>query len=239
MSLLSYLRELLERRKPHPLLVENRRRFAQFDQNRPLTDYSFVVLDTELTGLSYKDEIISIGAVKISNMQLELGNVFHTLVRPLNLKHNQATFIHQITPDQLRAARPIRDVLPEFVEFCGDALLIGHFLEIDMGYLNRATKKVLGGTLANPTIDTLRLVKAYKETSYVCDYGYCDQSLPCNLNELAEEFNLPRFKAHSALEDALQCAYLFLFLAKKLNNGQVQTLRQLHNVGQPLLLRQN
>lgn len=239
MSLLSYLRELLEQRKPHPLLVENRRRFAQFDQSKPLTEYSFVVLDTELTGLSYKDEIIAIGAVKISNMQIEMGTVFHSLVRPLNLKHNQATFIHQITPDQLRAAQPIKVVLPEFVEFCGDALLVGHFLEIDLGYLNRASKKVFGGTLANPTIDTLRLVKAYKESSYVCEHGYCDQSFPCNLNELAEEFNLPRFKAHDALEDALQSAYLFLFLLKKLDNGQVQTLRQLHNVGRPLLLRQN
>ena len=239
MSLLSFLRELLEQHKPHPLLLENRRRFTNFNQNKPLTEYSFVVLDTELTGLSYKDEIISIGAVKISNMQIEMGTVFHSLVRPLNLKHNQATFIHQITPDQLRAARPLRDVLPEFVEFCGDSLLVGHFLEIDLGYLNRATKKVLGGTLANPTIDTLRLVKAYKETSYVCEHGYCDQSFPCNLNELAEEYKLPRFKAHNALEDALQCAYLFLFLAKKLNNGQVKTLLQLHNVGRPLLLRQN
>lgn len=239
MSLLSYLRKLLEQRTPHPLLAENRRRFAQFDQSKPLTDYSFVVLDTELTGLGYKDEIISIGGVKISNMQIEMGTVFHSLVRPLNLKHNQATFIHQITPDQLRAARPIRDVLPEFVEFCGDALLVGHFLEIDLGYLNRASKKVFGGTLANPTIDTLRLVKAYKESSYVCEHGYCDQSFPCNLNELAEEFKLPRFKAHDALEDALQSAYLFLFLLKKLDNGQVKTLRQLHNVGRPLLLRQN
>ena len=239
MSLLSFFRELLEQHNPHPLLLENRRRFTNFNQNKPLTEYSFVVLDTELTGLSYKDEIISIGAVKISNMQIEMGTVFHSLVRPLNLKHNQATFIHQITPDQLRAARPLRDVLPEFVEFCGDSLLVGHFLEIDLGYLNRATKKVLGGTLANPTIDTLRLVKAYKETSYVCEHGYCDQSFPCNLNELAEEYKLPRFKAHNALEDALQCAYLFLFLAKKLNNGQVKTLLQLHNVGRPLLLRQN
>jgi DNA polymerase-3 subunit epsilon len=239
MSLLSYLRELLAQRKPHPLLLENRRRFAAFNQNRPLTDYSFVVLDTELTGLSYKDEIISIGAVKISNMQIEMGTIFHSLVRPLNLKHNQATFIHQITPDQLRAAQPIKVVLPEFVEFCGDALLVGHFLEIDLGYLNRASKKVFGGTLANPTIDTLRLVKAYKESSYVCEHGYCDQSFPCNLNELAEEFKLPRFKAHDALEDALQCAYLFLFLLKKLDNGQVKTLRQLHNVGRPLLLRQH
>lgn len=224
--------------KPDPLLLKNRAYFAAFDQTRPLTDYRFVVLDTELTGLSRRDEIISIGAVRITNLQIELGATFHQYIRPRNLNHNQATFIHQITPEQLREAPPIEEVLPEFVEFCGDSLLVGHFLDIDMGYLNRAASKVLGGALANPAVDTLRLAKAYKEANLSCDYGHCDQSFSCNLDDLSAEFNLPRFKPHDALEDALQCAYLFLYLAGKLGGGQVRTLGQLHQAGRPLLLRQ-
>jgi DNA polymerase-3 subunit epsilon len=223
--------------RPAPLLLKNRGYFAAFDQSRPLTDYRFVVLDTELTGLERRDEIISIGAVRITNLQIELGATFHQYVRPRNLNHNQATFIHQITPEQLRAAPTIEEVLPEFVEFCGDSLLVGHFLDIDMGYLNRAARRMLGGALANPAVDTLQLVKAYKEANQSCDYGHCDQSFSCNLDDLSVEFNLPRFKPHDALEDALQCAYLFLFLAKRLDGGQVKTLRQLHQVGRPLLLR--
>lgn len=224
---------------PQPLLLKNRGYFAAFDQGRPLRDYRFVVLDTELTGLGRRDEIISIGAVRISNLQIELGATFHQYVRPRNLNHNQATFIHQITPEQLRGAPPIEEVLPEFIEFCGDSLLVGHFLDIDMGYLNRAARKVLGGPLANPAVDTLRLVKAYKEANLICDYGHCDQSFSYNLDDLVAEFNLPRFKPHDALEDALQCAYLFLFLARKLGGGQVNTLHQLHQAGRPLLLRQD
>lgn len=223
--------------QPTPLLLKNREYFAAFDQTKPLTDYRFVVVDTELTGLGRRDEIISIGAVLITNLQIELGATFHQYVRPRNLNHNQATFIHQITPEQLREAPPIEAVLPKFVEFCGDSLLVGHFLEIDMGYLNRAARKVLGGPLANPAVDTLRLAKAYKEADLNCDYGYCDQSFSCNLDDLSAEFNLPRFKPHDALEDALQCAYLFLFLVRKLGGGQVKTLQQLHQVGRPLLLR--
>jgi DNA polymerase-3 subunit epsilon len=235
------MRSLLERLglagKPSPLLLQNRAFFAGFDQTRPLADYRFVVLDTELTGLDRRDEIISIGAVRISNLQIELGATFHQYVRPSNLNHNQATFIHQITPEQLREAPTIEEVLPAFVEFCGDSLLVGHFLDIDMGFLNRAARKTMGGILANPAVDTLRLAKAYKEANLSCDYGYCDQSFSYNLDDLSEEFNLPRFKAHDALEDALQCAYLFLFLARKLGGGQVQTLQELHQVGRPVLLR--
>lgn len=237
------MRKFLERlgwlRRPHPQLLKNRDSFAAFDQGRPLGDYRFVVLDTELTGLGRRDEIISIGAVRITNLQIELGATFHQYVRPRNLNHNQATFIHQITPEQLREAPPIEVVLPQFVEFCGDSLLVGHFLDIDMGFLNRAARKVLGGNLANPAVDTLRLVKAYKEANQICDFGYCDQSFSYNLDDLSAEFNLPLFKPHDALEDAMQCAYLFLFLTRKLGGGQVKTLRELHQVGRPLLLRQD
>lgn len=235
------MRRFLERlglvAKPDQLLLKNRAHFTAFDQTRPLTDYRFVVLDTELTGLGRRDEIISIGAVRIVNLQIELGATFNRLVRPRDLNHNQATFIHQITPEQLRDAPTIEEVLPEFVEFCGDSLLVGHFLDIDMGYLNRAARKVLGGILANPAVDTMRLARAYKEANQSCDYGHCDQSFSCNLDDLSAEFNLPRFKPHDALEDALQCAYLFMFLAKSLGDGQVKTLQQLHQIGRPLLLR--
>ena len=41
-------------RQPDSLIIENREFFKDFDQTRPLTEYSFVVFDTELTGLNRK-----------------------------------------------------------------------------------------------------------------------------------------------------------------------------------------
>lgn len=218
-------------RKPHPVLLKNRTSFAAFDQGRPLTDYRFVVLDTELTGLNRRDEIISIGAVSIVNLQIELGSTFHRLVRPRNLDSNQATFIHQITPEQLREAPPVEEVLPDFLEFCGDALLVGHFLDIDMGFLNRAAQKVLGGVLSNPGVDTMRLARAFKEANLAGGYGHCDQTFSYSLDDLSEEFQLPRFKPHDALEDALQSAYLFLYLVRQMTAGRVRTLKDLYQAG--------
>jgi DNA polymerase-3 subunit epsilon len=223
--------------KPNPQLLRNRELFDDFDQSRPLNQYSFVVFDTELTGLNRRrDEIIAIGAVRIVNLQIELGATFHQYVRPQNLDHNLATFIHQITPEQLRAAAPIEEVLPSFVEFCGDALLVAHFLDIDMSFLNRAAQKVLGGPLSNPGVDTMRLARAFKEAHLTRDYGHCDQSFSYSLDALSEEFQLPRFKPHDALEDALQTAYLFLFLVKKLTTGKVKSLKDLYQAGRLLRL---
>ena len=67
-------------RPPDSRIISNRTFFKDFDQTRPLSEYNFVVFDTELTGLNRKkDEIISIGAVKIKDLQIDLGQTFHRL----------------------------------------------------------------------------------------------------------------------------------------------------------------
>ena len=47
----------------------------------------------------------------------------------------------------------------------------------------------------------------------------------------------PKFKPHDALEDALQTAYLFLFLVKKMKSGGIRTLRDLYQAGRNTGLR--
>ena len=88
--------------------------------------------------------------------------------------------------------------------------------------------------LSNPSVDTMRLARGYKEALSVDHFGGNDQSESYNLDNLTEEFNLPRFKPHDALEDALQTAYLFLFLVKKLKHGGIRTLKELYLAGRIL-----
>ncbi len=218
--------------KPHPVLVYNKKRFAKFDQSKPLHEYTFVVCDTELTGLNKRrDEIISIGAVRIVNLQIEVSQTFHRYVKPKNIDPNKATLVHRITPERLKTAPSMDEVLPEFIEFCGDSLIVGHFVGIDMHFLNKATRITLAGTLSNPSIDTMRLARGYEEYKCKDFYGLCDQSRSYNLDILSEKFELPRFKPHDALEDALQTAYLFLFLIKKFKHGGIGSLKDLYLAG--------
>lgn len=225
-------------KKPHPMLIINQGYFEDFVQTKPLAEYTFVVCDTELTGLNKrKDEIISIGAVKIIDLKIELTETFHQYIRPLRLKHTASTLVHRITPEQLRSMPSIDEVLPEFIQFCGDALLVGHHVSLDMSFLNKATKEVLGGTISNPSVDTMRLAMGYKEAMFMDDYGHSNLSVSYNLNDLTHEFKLPKFKPHDALEDALQTAYLFLFLVKKMKSGGIRTLRDLYQAGRNTGLR--
>jgi DNA polymerase-3 subunit epsilon len=231
---------LLERlpglRPSDDLIISNNRYFNNFNKTKPLREYDFVVYDTELTGLDIKkNEIISIGAVCIKDLQISLGETFHYYVRPSNLEHTDATLVHRITPEQLKQAPPLEEVLPKFLSFIGASLLVGHFIEIDMGFLNRATRRLYRGTVANPRIDTRKMAQIYKQSSR--GYIQANESLSrhgYNLQELSKEFNLPFFDAHDALEDALQTAYLFLFLVKKIESLGLLSLDDLFQAGRGL-----
>lgn len=219
-------------KKTDALLVQNEERFKQLDSRLPLSDYDYVVCDTELTGLhKRKDEIISIGAVRVSGLQIELCNPFHTLVRPEKLDANQATFVHRITPEQLRGAPRVEEVLPRFVEYCSGALLVGHCISLDLHFLNLAIRKNLGGILTNPCVDTMIMARLYKELAWKNGVRFAGNPGSLVLDDLTAEFKLPRFKPHDALEDALQTAYLFLFLAKKLKSLGVRTLEDVRQLG--------
>jgi len=212
----------------HPLIAHNNQRFhAGADYPRLLDEYEFVVFDTELTGFSRKqDEIIAIGAVKIRNLQIVCGETFYALVRPDERFQTSSTLVHRLTPQELHKAPLMAEVLPKFLEFCGDAFLVGHFVRLDLEFINRATNKHLGGMVTTPYLDTMCLAMAYND---IKQGSYCDQynrQSAYNLAVLSKEYGLPLFAEHNALQDSLQTAYLFLYLVKKFRQHGVRTMNE-------------
>jgi len=217
---------------PDPKLAANKAFFANFDQGRPLAEFSFVVVDTELTGMNKKkDELISIGAVKISNLQIDLSSMFHQFIQPKKMAHTQATLVHRITPEQLAQAESAEKVLPQFVDYIHGSLLVGHHLILDMHFLNKAAKKIMGGSLSNPGVDTMRMAQGYNRVRLGHYHEHNPLEISYNLDDLGKEYGLPRFKPHDALEDALQTAYLFLYLIKKFRKGGLVTLKDIFQAG--------
>lgn len=176
------------KRAVDPLILRNRERCKQLDLKKTLDQFDFIVCDTELTGLDKrKDEIISIGAVRIANLQIVLDTTYHTLVKPSKVDATQATFVHRITPEQLKQAPSVIDVLPGFISFCSGAVIVGHYISMDLHFLNQVIKKQFGGPLINPTVDTMTLAKLYKEyaTRKGCGFRiiqahWCSMILPPN-----------------------------------------------------------
>ncbi|MFC1524677.1 PolC-type DNA polymerase III [Thermodesulfobacteriota bacterium] len=221
---------------PHPIVDFNNSFFSSIDQNFYLKDYDFVVFDTELTGMDYKkDEIISIGAVKIRNMRIKAGETFHSYVRPESLEPRDSTLVHRITPQQLKDAPPLDQVLKEFIAYISGALLVGHYVDLDVSFINRAAKRLFNGTLKNPCLDTMRLAQAYTAMSRTQYHDRFNLQVTYNLADLVKVYGLPSFVQHDALGDALQTAYLFLYLTHKVRRHGYATLRELFGAGRSLM----
>lgn len=220
-------------KKEHPVFTQNHSWFKDIDQNQPLECFNFVVFDTELTGLSSKDEIVSIGAVHVRDLKIIAGETFYSYIKPHKITDaTDSTLLHRITPEQLVHAPALKDILPKFIEFCGPSLLVGHYVSLDVGFINQAAKKIFRSTIKNPCLDTMRLAQVYTET---CWENYHDQfnlQVSFNLAELSKSYGLPAFSQHDALQDSLQTAYLFIYLAKKLKGQGLVTLKDLFNAGQ-------
>lgn len=216
----------------HPLIAHNNEYFKGRSQYQPLSSCDFVVLDTELTGLNVKrDEIIAIGAVRIRDFKLQCGESFYALVKPAEKFHSQSTLVHRITPGELVQARSLDKILPQFIEFCGDSYLVGHYLRLDLSFLNRDCRRLMGGRLITPYLDTMRLAMAYNEFKHGHYYEHCNVQSAYNLTSLGKEYGLPFFEQHNALQDSLQTAYLFLYLAKKIMQYGPRTLHDFLHAG--------
>ena len=123
----------------------------------------YIVFDTETTGLSpIANEIVEIGAWKIS--QGVTACKFSQLVRPKGYYGRDVQQITGITLDMLSDAPEIEEVLPAFIDFCGDLPLLGHSLSFDYDFIcNKARPLGYDFSLKKQRtgIDTLSLCRSY------------------------------------------------------------------------------
>ncbi len=233
MPITKFIRRLFSSKQPtHPTIVANNLISVASDRNLPVRDCEFVVFDTELTGLNQrKDEIIAIGAVRIKNVRICCEDTFYALIKPRGKLHTHSTLIHRITPSELLEAKPIADVLPCFIDFCGGAFLVGHHVSMDLSFVNRACENYLGGVIRSSSLDTMRLAMAYKASMNGPYFDHREKQNFYSLSSLSEEFHLPKFAEHNALQDALQTAYLFIYLIHKMGSGDTGTVNDYIKIG--------
>jgi len=95
-----------------------------------------IVLDTETTGLDPKKghRLIEIGAVEMINRRLT-GNTFHVYLNPQRQVDLGALAIHGLN-DAFLSDKPLfTEVLPEFLNYISDAVLIIHNATFDLGFI--------------------------------------------------------------------------------------------------------
>ena len=216
----------------HPSILTNEVMCGGYDEGRDIDCYEFVVFDTELTGLDRRrDEIVSIAAIRITDMRLCFDESFCSLVQTKKKDYGEGTLVHKITPQQLLHAPQLEEVLPEFIEFCRDAVLVGHLPELDFSFIDKASRQYLGGIMHNPCLDSLELARGYWKLGMKKKLKNLPKINSFNLTELSVACRLPLFATHNALGDALQAGCLFLYLIRFLQKLGIKTFREFHRIG--------
>ena len=174
------------------------------DLGRPLVDTTFVVIDLETTGgAPQTDTITEVGAVKVRGGEC-LGT-FQTLVNPGRAIPPTITVLTGITESMVVRAPRIETVLPSLLEFVGGAVIVGHNVRFDVGFLQAALERAGRPLLDNPTVDTAALARRLVR----------DEVPNCRLGTLAERFRFSHRPSHRALDDALATADLLHLLFER------------------------
>jgi len=175
----------------------------------------YVALDLETTGLDpARDVIIEVGAVKFDGHR-ELAQ-FGSLVnpgRPIPLKITQLT---GISDSDVATAPPFSALRERFLRFVGDAIIVGHNVGFDLGFL-----KQHNCLTRNLFIDTFRLAAILMphESRY-------------SLGKLADSLGISPDTHHRAATDARATMELYRALQERADQLPLKTLQILNRAAQ-------
>lgn len=188
-------------------------------ESQPLSQCRLVVLDCEMTGLNpSKDQVIAIGAVAISNLEIPLKDQFDLVLRRPELDISKTVLIHGIGPEALSQGHETEDALLYLLEWMnGDPILAFHSA-LDQAFLERTLRQVLGYTESHSWLDVAELLPALFP-----DIGTGGG----RLDNWVDHFALDVSERHHAAADALATAELSLMALDKAIKTGVTTLDQL------------
>ena len=165
----------------------------------------YVLFDLETTGTScIYDEVIEISAVKVRSGKVV--EEFSQLVNPKRPIPYAASMVNHISDEMVANEPDFGQVLPEFLTFAGDDILVGHNIQtFDMKFLYRDCERLFQQKLTNDYVDTLRVAK-------LCFPEWRHR----RLSDLAEHYGISTRGAHRALTDCKMNQQVFEYLAKEL-----------------------
>ena len=174
-----------------------------------------VAFDLETTGLSNRtDEIIEFGAVIYRKG--EFLREFRSFVNPHRKLPSKIIELTGITDDMLKDAPDIEEVLPKFLEFCGDRPLAAHKAEFDVGFVLAACRRL--SIAYDPTyIDTLIMAQ-----------NLLPELKSHKLNIVADHLSLPAFNHHRAVDDAGMVGHMLRRFFEMLSEMKISRLQQIN-----------
>ncbi|MDD2981099.1 MAG: PolC-type DNA polymerase III [Hespellia sp.] len=181
-------------------------------------DDTYIVFDLETTGFSaIKDRIIEIGAVKVE--QGKITDRFSTFVNPKRPIPFRITQLTSITDEMVMDSPDIETILPQFLEFVGDDVLVAHNASFDVGFIeqNCRYQEIVPDFTS---VDTVALARVLLPT--ISKY---------KLNVVAKALNISLENHHRAVDDAKATADIFVKFIEMLKERGITTLKGINQFG--------
>ena len=179
---------------------------------------TYVVFDLETTGFSLiKDKIIEIGAVKVENGVIT--DKFSTFVNPKVPIPFKITNLTGITDDMVMEAPDIETILPQFLEFVGDAVLVAHNASFDVSFIEQNCR-YQDITPDFTSVDTVAMARILLPTLS-----------KFKLNVVANALHISLENHHRAVDDAGATAEIFVKFVEMLRARNIKTLTKLNQFG--------
>ena len=195
-------------------LVDDTKKIITNPTDDRIEDCTYVVFDFETTGFSSdRDKIIEIGAVKVKNG--EIIDSFSEFINPERPIPYEIVKLTTITDEMVIGAETVDHILPRFMEFSKDCVMVAHNAEFDMGFLKRNCERL--DIPCNETyIDTVSLGRFLypKWNKFTLDY-------------IANQLNIVLESHHRAVDDATCTGHIFLRFLKEIEAYNIHTLREL------------
>ncbi len=163
-----------------------------------------IVLDTETTGLNPLggDRVVEIGCLELNN-HMATGRTYQCYINPERDMPPEAFAVHGLSEEFLSEQRLFADVADGFLEFIGDAGLVIHNAQFDMGFLNAELARLKRPALPmERATDTVALARKKFPGAQA------------NLDALCRRFHIDNSgrELHGALLDAQLLAEVYLEL---------------------------
>ena len=181
-------------------------------------DDTYIVFDIETTGFSsIRDSIIEIGAVKVQDGRIV--DRFSTFVNPKRPIPFEITNLTSITDEMVMDSPGIETILPQFLEFVGDGVLVAHNAGFDVGFIEQNCRN-LGLDDHFIYVDTVALARVLLPT--LSKY---------KLNIVAKALNISLENHHRAVDDAGATAEIFVKFVEMLKKDNITTLKEVNRYG--------
>lgn len=173
---------------------------------------SYIAFDLETTGLSPEtNEIIEIGALKVQDGKVQ--ERFMEFIMPSEPISARITEITGITNEMVADARRREEVIPAFLDFCGNEVLVGHNIIFDYSFMKNQAE-LLGLSFEKQGIDTLKIARRVHKNME-----------SKSLEALCAHYEIDNKAAHRAYHDALATAKLYQTLAHYFEEREPQVFK--------------